>query len=369
MNFDFSEDSRLLRDQARRFLADHSPPALARAALSATPAALTPLWRDLAGLGWLGAGLPEAHGGAGLGAEAVCVLAEELGRALTPLPYVTGICLAAAAIARAGSPAQQAAWLPRIAAGEARAAFALAEGIGDPAPRAVHTALRQGRVTGEKWPVADGLAADILVVAARDGDDIALALVDPAGPGVTRAALDTLDPGLPQARLALDAAPAETLPGARGFDAIASLLDRAAVPAAFAALGGAQAALDAAVAYAKERQAFGRPIGSFQAIKHKLADVYVAIELARSNAWYACWALDQDGAALPLAAATAKVSADTAFFLAAKENIQTHGGIGFTWEADAHLYYRRAQLLSAALGGPRYWRERTVAALETDNAA
>ena len=367
MNFDFSDDSRLLRDQARRFLADRSPPALARAALTASPPGLDALWREMAGLGWLGAGLPEADGGAGLGAEAVCVLAEALGHALTPLPYLSGICLAAEAIARFASPAQRAAWLPRIAAGEARAAFALAEGVGDPAPGAIATELRVGRLTGEKWPVADGMAAEVVVVAARAGGEIALALLDPAGPGVTRAPVEMLDPGLPHARLVLDAAPAERLPGARDFSDIAALLDRAAVPAAFAALGGAEAALEAAVAYAKERHAFGRPIGSFQAIKHKLADVYVAVELARSNAWYACWALDQDGAALRLAAATAKVSADAAFFLAAKENIQTHGGIGFTWDADPHLYYRRAQMLSAALGGPRYWRERTVAALETMN--
>ncbi len=358
MNFDFSDESRLLRDQARRFLAERSPPALARAALAATPPDLAALWRDMAALGWLDPGI---------GAEAVCVLAEALGRALTPLPHLTGICLAAEAIARFASPAQRDAWLPRIAAGTARATFALAEGTGDPGPNAVAAELRAGRVTGEKYPVPDAMEAEVVVIAARAGGEVVLALLDPAGPGVTRAPVAMLDPGLPHGRLVLDAAPAERLPGARGFGDIAALLDRAAVPAAFAALGGAEAALEAAVAYAKERHAFGRPIGSFQAIKHKLADVYVAVELARSNAWYACWALDRDGAALPLAASTAKVSADAAFFLAAKENIQTHGGIGFTWDADPHLYYRRAQVLAAVLGGPRYWRERTVAALETMN--
>jgi alkylation response protein AidB-like acyl-CoA dehydrogenase len=369
MNFDFSDDSRLLRDQARRFLAERCPSRLVRAALVAPVPEAEALWREMAGLGWLGATLPEAHGGAGLGAEALCVLAEELGRTLAPVPFLSGICLAAEAIARAGSPAQQAAWLPRLAAGEARAAFALAEGAGEPGPGAIRAQFRKGRIEGEKYPVPDGMEAEIAVVAARGDDGVVLVLVDPRGPGVERAPIDTIDPSLPQARLRFRGAPAEPLPGAAGWAAVAALLDRAAVPAAFAAVGGASAALEAAVAYAKERHAFGRPIGSFQAIKHKLADVYIAVELARSNAWYACWALEREAAALPLAAATAKVSADAAFFQAAKETIQTHGGIGFTWEADPHLFYRRAALLAHALGGPRYWKERTVSALETANAA
>jgi len=369
MNFDFSDESRLLRDQARRFLAERCPPALVRAALDAPPPEIAALWGDIAGLGWLGAGLPEAHGGAGLGAEAVCVLAEELGRALAPVPFLSGICLAAEAIARAGSPAQQAAWLPRLAAGEARAAPALAAGAGEPGPRAIRAVLHNGAIDGEAWPVPDGMDAAVLVVAALDQDVPVLALVEAGGAGVERSHLATIDPSLPHARLTFRAAPASVLPGARGWNAIATILDRAAVPAAFAAVGGATAALERAVAYAKERHAFGRPIGSFQAIKHKLADVYVAVELARSNAWYACWALEADAGALTLAAATAKVSADTAFFHAAKENIQTHGGIGFTWEDDGHLFYRRAQLLAHAIGGPRFWKERMVAALETANAA
>ena len=369
MNFDFSDDSRLLRAQARRFLAERSPPRLVRAALAGPLAEADQLWRDMAELGWLGAALPEAQGGAGLGAEALCVLAEELGRALAPVPFLSGICLAAEAVAHAGSPAQQATWLPRLAGGTARAAFALAEGPGEPAPEAVRARLRNGRIEGEKLPVADGMAAEVAVVAAQGEAGVVLALVDLKGPGVARAPIATIDPSLPHATLTFRAAPAEPLPGAAGWAAIASLLDRAAVPCAFAALGGAAAALDMAVAYAKERHAFGRPIGSFQAIKHKLADVYVAVELARSNAWYACWALEHDTAALPLAAAGAKVSADAAFRLAAAENIQTHGGIGFTWEADPHLFYRRAGLLAHAQGGPRYWKERTVASLEAANAA
>ena len=146
------------------------------------------------------------------------------------------------------------------------------------------------------------------------------------------------------------------------------LLDRAAILTAFAQIGGAAASLEMATAYAKERFAFGRPIGSFQAIKHKLADVYVATELARSNAYYGAWALSAEAADMPLAAATARVSASDAFFLAAKENIQVHGGVGFTWDYDCHLYYRRAKLLALSLGSQRYWKDRVVSELETRNA-
>ncbi|HLY87469.1 MAG TPA: acyl-CoA dehydrogenase family protein, partial [Acetobacteraceae bacterium] len=154
-----------------------------------------------------------------------------------------------------------------------------------------------------------------------------------------------------------------------GWALVERLLDRAAILIAFEQIGGAQACLDMARLYAQERYAFGRSIASFQAIKHKLADVYVATELARSNAYYGAWALSVAAADLPLAAATARVSASDAFFLAAKENIQVHGGVGFTWDYDCHLYYRRAKLLALSLGSPRYWKDRVVSELETRNAA
>jgi alkylation response protein AidB-like acyl-CoA dehydrogenase len=215
--------------------------------------------------------------------------------------------------------------------------------------------------------VPDGGVADVAVVAAQHAGAVVLALVDLAAPGVTRTALDTFDPTRPQARLRFDRAAAE--PMAQGWDAVAGVLDRAAVVVAFEQLGGAQACLDMAAAYARERHAFGRPIGSFQAIKHKLADVYVAIELARSNASYGAWALSTSAAELTLAAATARVSASDTLFLAARENIQVHGGIGFTWEMDCHLFYRRARQLGLMLGSVRHWKERVVHELELRNAA
>ena len=179
-----------------------------------------------------------------------------------------------------------------------------------------------------------------------------------------------VDPSCDHAKIDFDDAPAMVLgPAGQAWETVRRLLDRAAILTAFEQVGGASASLEMATAYAKERFAFGRPIGSFQAIKHKLADVYVATELARSNAYYAAWALSADAAELPLAAATARVSATDAFFLAAKENIQVHGGVGFTWDYDCHLFYRRAKLLALSLGSQRYWKDRVVAELETRNAA
>jgi alkylation response protein AidB-like acyl-CoA dehydrogenase len=171
-------------------------------------------------------------------------------------------------------------------------------------------------------------------------------------------------------RITFNGAAAEPLgaPG-EGLALVHRLFERAAILFAFEQVGGAQASLDMAKAYALERYAFGRPIGSFQAIKHKLVDVYVATELARSNAYYGAWALSKDAPELPVAAAAARVSASEAFYLAAKENIQTHGGMGFTWEFDCHLYYRRAKLLSLTLGSTREWKDRLVTLLEARNEA
>ena len=208
--------------------------------------------------------------------------------------------------------------------------------------------------------------ANVAIVAARvdDGGDLSLFLVDLSVSGVARATLPTVDPTRSHARLVFDGAPAEPLGAAGAGDALLErLLDRAAVLVAFEQVGGAQAALDMAREYAMGRFAFGRPIASFQAIKHKLVDMYVATELARSNAYYAAWALSTGAAELPVAAAAARVSATEAFWLSAKENIQTHGGMGFTWEFDCHLYYRRAKLLALQLGSARRWKHALISRL------
>ncbi|HUN44055.1 MAG TPA: acyl-CoA dehydrogenase family protein [Acetobacteraceae bacterium] len=370
MNFDFSDDSKLLREQAQRFLREQCTPKAVRHVLDGHAPYSAELWRAMADMGWLGAAIPQRYDGAGLGHEVLCVLAEELGRVLAPVPFISTACLAAEAILAAGTEEQKRECLPKMIRGELIATFALAEGAGEPRESTVRTRLADGRITGSKWPVPDGGIAQLAVVAARDASGVSLALVDLTAPGVTRTPLATVDPSCDHAKIGFDNAPA-TLLGAsgQGWDIVRRLLDRAAILTAFAQVGGAAASLDMATAYAKERFAFGRPIGSFQAIKHKLADVYVATELARSNAYYGAWALSADAAELPLAAATARVSASDAFFLAAKENIQVHGGVGFTWDYDCHLFYRRAKLLALSLGSQRYWKDRVVAELETRNAA
>jgi acyl-CoA dehydrogenase len=369
MNFDFSDDSKLLREQAQRFLREQCTPKVVRHVLEGHAPYSEALWLAMAEMGWLGAAIPDRYEGAGLGYEALCVLAEELGRVLAPVPFLSTVCLAAEAILAAGSEAQTREYLPKIVRGELIATFALAEGPGEPREGGVRVRLADGLITGSKWPVPDGGIAQLAVVATRDATGVVLALVDLTAPGVKRSAVPMVDPSADHAKLDFDDAPAAVLgTGGHGWDMVRRLLDRAAILTAFAQIGGAAASLEMATAYAKERFAFGRPIGSFQAIKHKLADVYVATELARSNAYYGAWALSAEAADMPLAAATARVSASDAFFLAAKENIQVHGGVGFTWDYDCHLYYRRAKLLALSLGSQRYWKDRVVSELETRNA-
>ncbi len=370
MNFDFSDDMKQLRDQAQKFLREHCPPKAARRVLEGEAAYDKALWRRLAEMGWLGAAVPEEYGGAGLGYEGLCVLAEELGAALAPVPFASSAYLATEAILAAGSDAQKQAWLPKLASGETIGTLALAEGAGNPNPAKIKTIVADGKLSGTKLPVADGSIADLAVVPALESGKPGLFLVDLAGPGVARETVETIDPSRDHARLVFTEAPAERLgAGGDGWELTRALLDRAAILIAFEQVGGAQACLTMARDYALERYAFGRPIGSFQAIKHKLADVYIATELARSNAYYGAWALATGAAELPLAAAAARVAATEAFHLASKENIQTHGGMGFTWEADCHLYYRRAKLLALAVGSARHWKDRVVAELETRNAA
>ncbi|MDQ2801550.1 MAG: acyl-CoA dehydrogenase, partial [Pseudomonadota bacterium] len=298
---------------------------------------------------------------------------------VAPVPFASTIYLAAEAVQAAGSEQQKREYLPRIARGELIATLALAEGPGEPSfelgrggmqTGARATDADKGRLSGSKWPVPDGSIAELAVVAARETAGVSLFLVDLGHGTVRRETLKTVDPTRDHAKLVFDDVPATRLgqPG-QGAPILARVLDRAAVLFAFEQVGGASACLEAATSYAKERFAFGRPIGSFQAIKHNLADMYVALELARSNAYYGAWALGADAAELPLAAATARVSASKAFSFAAEENIQTHGGIGFTWDMDCHLFYRRAKLLALTIGSPRHWKHRVVSGLETRNAA
>ncbi|PCG13586.1 acyl-CoA dehydrogenase family protein [Sphingomonas adhaesiva] len=363
MNFDYSDEQKMLKEEARRFLAARCDTAVVRGVLDHDDRHHDDaLWRAIAGQGWLGAAIPEAYGGLGLGHVELCALAEELGRALAPVPFASTVYFVAEALMLLGSEEQKTRWLPRIAAGEVIGAFATSEGPGAIAPGRIATRVVDGRLSGTKIPVTDGQIADVLVVLADDG----LYLVE--GP-VAAEPLATLDPTRAAAKIVFNGAPAERLGDEDGFAAMQAVFDRAAVLLAFEQLGGADRALEMAKDYALQRHAFGRAIGGYQAIKHKLADIYVRNEIARSNAYYGAWALGSGAAELPLAAATARVAASEAYWFAAKENIQTHGGIGFTWEADPQLHYRRSRQLALVAGAPAVWRERLVAQLERRNAA
>jgi alkylation response protein AidB-like acyl-CoA dehydrogenase len=368
VNFDFSDEQKQLREEARRFLADRCPTTALRAVLEGPQAYDKALWQGLAEMGFLGAAIPEEYGGVGLGHLELCVIAEELGRAIAPVPMASSIYLAAEFLMAAGSDAQKSAWLPKLASGEAIGTFALAEGVGKVTEANIKAGVTGGKLSGTKAPVPDGDIADLAVVVARSGGQVGLFLVDLNGPGVTREVVDSIDPSRSQARLTFDGAPAEPLGGpSEGWRIAADVMDRAAVLVAFEQVGGADRALEMGRDYALDRMAFGRQIGSFQAVKHMLADMYVAATLARSNAYYGAWALSTGSPELPVAAATARVSATDAFQHCAKNNIQVHGGMGFTWAFDCHLFYRRSNALALGLGSKSTWEDLLIDRLRKRN--
>src|SRR5215468_3122479 len=298
MNFDFSDDQKLLKEQVRKFLADKCPMKVVRRVLDGNETHADEVWKGLVELGVPATTIPEEYGGLGLSPLELCVIAEEIGRAAAPVPFDTSVVLATEALKLAGSEAQKKKWLPLLAEGKAIGTLAVAEGPQPPKPRTIATTFGGGRLNGRKVPVADGEAATFAIVLAKN----ALVLVGADGPE-----------------------------SEGGWRLLERLYDAAAVYFAFAQVGGAEAAMWMARDYALQRQAFGRLIGSYQAIKHKLADCYVKLELARSNAYYAAMMLHDGGADLPLAAAAARVAATEAYDFASKQNVQTHGGLGFTW--------------------------------------
>jgi alkylation response protein AidB-like acyl-CoA dehydrogenase len=375
MNFDFSDDQKMLRDQARKFLSEKCTPKVVRKVYESGDGLDRALWKQIGEMGWLGTAIPENYGGLGLGYLELCVIAEELGRALAPVPFSSTAYLFAEALLQAGSDEQKSKFLPKVASGELIGAFARAEGPGAVTPKSIRTTFKGGKLSGKKIAVVDGKDADFAIVLARSSDEpgergLALALVDLKGGGISRRVEDSIDPSRSHAEITFDNASAEALGKAgEGWTHTSNVLNRAAIMTAFEQVGGADTCLAMSKDYAMQRYAFGRVIASYQAIKHKLADMYVNTELARSNAYYGAWALSTNARELPLAAAAARVSATQAFDYAAKENIQAHGGIGFTWEADCQFYYKRARELSLNLGPQRAWKDKLVTELEHSNAA
>ena len=375
MNFDFSDDQKQLRDEARRFLSEKCPPKAVRAVIDGKATYDRELWKGLADMGFLGVAIPEAFGGSGAGHLELCVIAEEMGRALAPVPFSSTVYLAAEALMLAGSEAQKQKWLPAIASGSAIGTLALFEGTGNPSPAAIKLTATNGVLNGVKKPVPDGAVADFAIVATRNGStgretDISLFLVDLTCDGVETRALANIDPSRGQAEITFTNVKAELLgPASEGWSILTRVLDRAAVLIGFEQVGGADRALEMGRDYALDRIAFGRQIGSFQAVKHMLADMYVSATLARSNCYYGAWALSTNASELPEAAASARISATQAFQHCAKNNIQVHGGMGFTWEFDCHLYYRRANALAVGLGSLSYWEDALIDRMRQRNAA
>lgn len=376
MNFDFSPEQHALRDSARRFFAERVGFDDLRRRHAGGDAQLfdAALWESMAGLGWLGAAVPEAHGGAGLGVTELCVVAEEAGRCLAPVPFVLSTGVVAEAIRCHGSDGQQRRYLPLLASGALVATFAVAEGPGKTGAEGVEAqyAPATGQLNGVKLPVPAAQEAGLVLVACKVEGATVPVLAELVQTGVQKTPLQPFDPFRTQGRIEfadVAAEPLGAMPAAPGL--LDAILDRAAVLTAFEQLGGADACLAMACAYALERRVFARPIGAFQAIKHRLADMAAKIELARSNAWFAAWALEQMDAGTPgevpggvaLAAATARISASEAFDFAARENLQIHGGMGFTWEGNCHPYYTRARHLAVWLGGEPVWARRLVRAL------
>lgn len=372
MNFEFSEEQDLLREQARGFLLDNCSTRVVRDVLEGDAPYDAGLWKKVVDMGWTATVIPEEYGGLGLSYLELVVIAEELGRAMAPIPFSSSVYLATEAILAYGSEEQKVAWLPKLAAGEAIGTLAVSEGQGQVSATSLKATVSGGSLSGTKLPVIDGDIADLVIVATKSdsGDGASLYIVDLAQDCIERGTVRTLDPSRSQARIDFNGAKAELLGGeGSGWSQLQNLYDRAAVLFAWEQVGGSDAALEMAKDYAMGRVAFGRAIASYQAIKHKLANMYVKNTLARSNCYYGAWALSTNAPDLPLAAATARVAGTQAYYFASKENIQTHGGMGYTWEFDCHFHYRRAKLLSLNIGSEGTWQDKLVTALEHDNAA
>jgi alkylation response protein AidB-like acyl-CoA dehydrogenase len=368
MDFAFTPDQTLLRNSARAFLDEHCTPAAVRLLWDDARGESEAMWKEMAQLGWLGLSLPEEHGGSGLGMVETALLLEELGRAAYPGPFWPTM-LAATAIAEHGTQAQKKRWLSAIATGGARAALTLLDADLDWSPDAVATradATPTGwRLTGLKRYVAWGHVADVLLVPARTPEGVTLFLVDPGAAGLGWSPMTNMDPGTRLADLRLDGVPlrGDDVLGAPGGAApvLGRLLRRGAVGAAAEMLGAARRCLDMAVGYAKVREQFGQPIGSFQAIRHKCAEMLLETENSHAAVYYAGWAVDSGAEDADTAASIAKSYVGDAARKVCGEAIQVHGGIGFTWEYDLHMYFKRAKALEAQYGDAEYHRELIVA--------
>ena len=363
MNFTFSEEQEQLREFVRQFLEKYSPETTVRELMETESGNDPDTWAMMADqLGLQSLIIPEEHGGQGFGYLELVVVLEEMGRALLCAPFFSTIVLAANTIIHSGDDAAKSEILPGIASGETIATLAFTEESGRWGEDGITMrATPDGdawSLSGTKMYVLDGHTANLILVAALTDVGVSLFRVDADDSGLTRTALATMDMTRKQARLEFDNV-AATMIGedGGGWPVLERVLDLAAVALAAEQVGGAQICLDTAVQYAKDRVQFGRPIGSFQAIKHKCADMLLEVESAKSAAYYAAWCAAELNDELPSVASLAKAYCSEAYFHTAAENIQIHGGIGFTWEHSAHLYFKRAKSSELLFGDPTYHRE------------
>jgi alkylation response protein AidB-like acyl-CoA dehydrogenase len=371
MDAEYSEEQELLRDSARDFFTAECPIALVREMMDDDAGMPRELWQKMAELGWMGLAIDEEFGGAGLELVDLAVFLEETGRCLLPAPYFSTVVLGARAIRVAGSVGQQKRWLPKIAKGELLLALAQLEERADWGPEGIEMGRRTPdgsyRLDGCKMFVRDAQCADLLVVPVRDirgnsgTQGITLLLVDARLPGIDIEAIAFMDGSRKVCRVdfrgvEVDASQVLGKPGA-GWEVLARVQDFAKVALSAEACGGAAAMLDMTVAYAKTREQFGRPIGTFQAIQHKCADMMIQVEGTRSATYYAAWSVDNGEADAHASACMAKSYCGEAYTAACGAGIQVHGGLGYTWEQDLHLYYKRAKADELYLGDPSYNRE------------
>jgi len=366
VDFAFSEEQEMLRSTVRTFVDRNYPESKVRELMAGETGNDPALWRQMAGqLGLQGLAISEKHGGSGFGFQEIAIVMEELGRALAPSAFFASVVQAGTYLVHCGDDAAQADYLPGIADGTTIATLAIAEESGQWDLGEISLTAGHGpggpRLSGAKLFVVDGGTADLVLVAAREpaGGGLSVYAVERGIPGLSMQPLQTMDQTRKLAHLRFDAAPAR-LVGQRGTaaQALEMAMYSGAVALAMEAVGGAQRALEMAVDYAKIRHQFGRPIGSFQAIKHKCADMLVEVEAARSAAYYGVWCASERNDELPLLASLAKSVCADAYFQVAGENIQVHGGIGYTWEHPAHLYFKRAKSTQILLGDSAYHRDR-----------
>lgn len=361
MEFGLSESQRLLKDNARKFFAGECPMEEVRRLMETETAYDEGLWAKMAEQGYTGIIFREEYGGVGLGKVELILLMEEAGRALLPGPLFSTVALAGTFIDAIASPEQKKKYLAPICSGEACSTVAMLETDASWDSADLRIAAANGRLAGEKLFVPDAKVADFIVVIARDGVFVA----DATAPGIDIQSMNSMDLTRKLYSVGFSNTPAERLGNLTGLP---RALDVAAAALVAEMVGGMQRTLDVTVEYAKMRKQFGKPIGMYQAVQHQCADMYLETESSRSALYYAAWALEQNAPDAAVAVSIAKMYASDAARTVGNRGIQVHGGMGFTWENDLHLYYKRAKASETAFGDSTYHRER-IARLVIDAGA